>query len=133
VKFRRPPIGRVRHADRNYVRFRLGPDLAIGVGARVKGSGEAANTTPIELLAVGQQSGDEISAYERLIADAMNGDPLLFARADGVETMWDLTDPLVCAATPAIEYERGTWGPAQAESVAADIGGWENPRVEGRA
>ena len=95
VKFRRPPIGRVRHADRNYIRFRLGPDLAIAIGARVKGSGETLSTTPVELLAVGQQRGDEISAYERLIADAMNGDPLLFARADGVETMWAVADPLV--------------------------------------
>ena len=95
VKFRRPPIGRVRHADRNYIRFRLGPDLAIAIGARVKGSGETLTTTPAELLAVGQQAGDEISAYERLIADAMTGDPLLFARADGVETMWAIADPLV--------------------------------------
>ena len=131
VKFRPPPIGRIRHADRNYVRFRLGPDLAIAIGARVKGPGETSTTKPIELLAVGQQSGDEISAYERLIADAMNGDPLLFARADGVETMWAVADPLVGAATPVVEYQPGTWGPPQADDLAVPIGGWLNPRGAG--
>ena len=129
VKFRRPPIGRVPRADRNYVRFRFGPDLAIAVGARIKGRGETLTTRPAELLAVGHEFGDEISAYERLIADAMAGDPLLFARADGVETMWAIADPLVSAATPVVEYEAGTWGPAQADHLAADIGGWENPSV----
>ena len=128
VKFRRPPIARVPRADRNYIRFRLGPDLAIAIGARVKGLGETFSTTAAELLAVGQQRGDEISAYERLIADAMTGDPLLFARADGVETMWAIADPLVSAATSVHEYQPGTWGPAQADDMAADIGGWENPR-----
>jgi glucose-6-phosphate 1-dehydrogenase len=129
VKFRRPPIARVRHADRNYIRFRFGPDLAIAIGARVKAAGETFSTTSAELLAVGRQSGDEISAYERLIADAMTGDPLLFARADGVETMWAIADPLVSAATPVHEYQPGTWGPPQANGMAADIGGWENPRA----
>ena len=68
-----------------------------------------------------------MSAYERLIADAMEGDPLLFARADAVETMWAIADPLVAAATPVFEYEPGTWGPAEADRLAADIGGWQDP------
>ena len=40
VKFRRPPIFRTPHADRNYLRFRLGPDLSIALGARVKSPGK---------------------------------------------------------------------------------------------
>ena len=128
VKFRRPPIGRVRHADRNYVRFRLGPDLSIAIGARVKSPGEGLTTKSVELSAVRNQMGDEVSAYERLIADAMDGDPLLFARADAVEAMWAIVDPLVAAATPVIEYEPGTWGPVEQDGLAADSGGWENPR-----
>ena len=130
VKFRRPPIGRVRHADRNYVRFRLGPDLSISIGARVKDPDHDGKTTPVELSAVRQQHGDEVGAYERLIADGMHGDPLLFARADAVETMWQIADPLIAAGTPAIEDEPGTWGPAEADSLAADAGGWERPAVD---
>jgi glucose-6-phosphate 1-dehydrogenase len=128
VKFRRPPIGRVGHADRNYVRFRLGPDLSIAIGARVKSPGKSRTTTSVDLQAVRQQTGDEVSAYERLIADALDGDPLLFARADAVEAMWVIADPLVAAATPVLEYEPGTWGPAEADGLAADIGGWDDPR-----
>ncbi len=126
VKFRRPPIGLVRHADRNYVRFRLGPDLSISIGARVKS--ETMTTKMVELSAVSHQQGDEVTAYERLIADAMNGDPLLFARADAVEAMWVIADPLVTAGTPVFEYEPGSWGPAEADRLTADLGGWDNPR-----
>jgi glucose-6-phosphate 1-dehydrogenase len=132
VKFRRPPIGRVRHADRNYVRFRLGPDLSIAIGARVKDPDQDGKTKSVELSAVRQEHGDEVGAYERLIADGMNGDPLLFARADAVEAMWQIADPLIAAGTPAIEYEPGTWGPAEADTLAADIGGWERPADEPR-
>ena len=125
VKFRRPPIFRMPHADRNYLRFRLGPDLSIAIGARVKSAGKGL-TKPVELSAVRQQTGDEVSAYERLIGDALQGDPLLFTRADAVESLWAIADPLVAAGTPVVEYEPGSWGPAEANRLAADIGGWEN-------
>ena len=107
------------------MRFRLGPDLSITIGARVKSAGKGL-TKPVELSAVRQQTGDEVSAYERLIGDALQGDPLLFARADAVESLWAIVDPLVAASTPVVEYEPGSWGPAEANRLAADIGGWEN-------
>ena len=50
--------------------------------------------------AVRQQTGDEVSAYERLIGDALQGDPLLFTRADAVESLWAIADPLVAAGRP---------------------------------
>jgi glucose-6-phosphate 1-dehydrogenase len=127
VKFRRPPIGRVRHADRNYVRFRLGPDLSIAIGARVK-SRDVSATKPVELVAVRDEMGDEVGAYERLISDALDCDPLLFSRADAVEALWNIADPLIAADSPLVAYEPGTWGPVEADRLAADHGGWENPR-----
>ena len=127
VKFRRPPLYRTRPAERNYLKFRLGPDLAISIGARIKSPSSDMTTIHAELTAVHHQQGDEVSAYERLISDAMEGDPLLFARADAVETMWTIADPLVAAATPVFEYEPGSWGPSEADRLAADIGGWQDP------
>jgi len=81
-----------------------------------------------DLAAVRQDADDEISAYERLISDAMYGDPLLFARADAVEAAWAIADPFVKANSAVFEYEPGTWGPPEADKLAAGVGGWENPR-----
>jgi glucose-6-phosphate 1-dehydrogenase len=127
VKFRRPPMSQKAALDQNYVRLRLGPDLSIAVGVNVKLTGKMA-TGMSDLAAVRQDADDEISAYERLISDAMYGDPLLFARADAVEAAWAIADPFVKANSAVIEYEPGTWGPPEADELAAGLGGWENPQ-----
>jgi glucose-6-phosphate 1-dehydrogenase len=57
----------------------------------------------------------------------MNGDAVLFVREDAVEAAWAIVDPILGNVTPLHEYEQGTWGPAEAESMAADVGGWHNP------
>ena len=75
-----------------------------------------------------QPTGDEMEPYERLLGDAMEGDAILFAREDAVEAAWRVVDPILGNATPVYEYEPGTWGPAEADRLAADIGGWHDPR-----
>jgi glucose-6-phosphate 1-dehydrogenase len=109
----------------NYVRFRLGPDVAIGIGAVIKRPGERLSGQPVELSVVRQDAAADMSAYERLLGDAMHGDATLFARQDGVEAAWTIVDPLIARAdlTP-IEYEPGSWGPAQADRLVEEIGGW---------
>lgn len=57
-------------------------------------------------------------AYQRLLLDAMLGDPGLFARSDEVEQSWRIIDPIIAAwkspAAPALNvYEPGLWGPTQ--------------------
>ena len=112
----------------NYVRFRLGPDVAIGIGARVKTPGDGLKGGPVELSVMHRESADEMEPYERLLGDAMKGDATLFARQDVVEAAWTIVDRLIAmpAAAP-IEYERGTWGPAEADRLVTDIGGWNTP------
>jgi glucose-6-phosphate 1-dehydrogenase len=61
---------------------------------------------------------DEMSPYERLLADAMRGDAQLFARQDGVEASWRFIDDLLATAPPVEPYERGSWGPVAAEALA---------------
>lgn len=69
-------------------------------------------------------------AYERLLLDALQGDASLFARADEIELAWGIIDPIVAAweqpdARPLVTYERGTWGPAEADELLAREGqGW---------
>jgi glucose-6-phosphate 1-dehydrogenase len=55
--------------------------------------------------------GDVLEAYERLILDAMRGDPTLFTTADGIERLWEVSTPLLEAHPPVRFYEPGCWGP----------------------
>jgi len=62
------------------------------------------------------------SAYERLLSEAIAGDPSLFTRSDGIETAWSLIDPLIRAledqSTEELAvYDPGTWGPVEAEGL----------------
>jgi glucose-6-phosphate 1-dehydrogenase len=68
-----------------------------------------------------------MDAYERLLGDAMDGDPGLFARQDAVEASWAIVDPVLHVQTPLFEYEPGTWGPAEADRLVTDAGGWHCP------
>jgi glucose-6-phosphate 1-dehydrogenase len=113
---------------RNYLRFRLGPDVAIALGARAKVPGERMSGDPIELLAVHQRS-EEMDAYERLIGDAIAGDPTLFARQDEVEAAWHIVDPILSLDTPIHRYADASWGPAAAASLTESIGGWHVPHA----
>ena len=113
----------------NYVRFRLGPDVAIAVGVRSKVPGEVMIGREVELLATQGVSGEEeMDAYERLLGDAMKGDATLFAREDVVEAEWRIVAPILASTSPPHEYEAGTWGPAEADRLIDRAGGWHQPQ-----
>ena len=126
VKLRTPPLSHLCPDETNYVRFRLSPDVTIAIGARVKHPGEGMDTERTELRVVHEAEG-EMDAYERLLGDAMAGDPTLFAREDVVEGAWAVVQPILGSVTPVYDYEPGSWGPLEAEALAADIGGWHRP------
>ena len=114
----------------NYVRFRLSPQVVIAVGARAKKPGERMEGEPVELSVYeGPAEGGEgrLDAYERLLGDAMTGDPTLFARQDVVEAAWAIVDPVIHGPSPLHEYEPGTWGPKEAEKLVEAVGGWNYP------
>jgi glucose-6-phosphate 1-dehydrogenase len=122
VELKRPPrdiFG--EHAEcPNYVRFRLGPEIAIAVGMRVMRPG-AVNGAPRgeerELVAR-EDPARETLAYERLLDEAMRGDPTLFARQDEIEAQWRVVDPVLGDVTPVYEYAPGTWGPTQVDKLS---------------
>jgi glucose-6-phosphate 1-dehydrogenase len=123
----KPPLSKLCADGRNHVRFRLSPDVTIAIGARVKRPGDTMETEPTELSLVDRADAQAMDAYERLLGDAMEGDQTLFAREDAVEAAWAIVQPILGSATPPYEYEPGSWGPAQAESLATEIGGWHDP------
>jgi glucose-6-phosphate 1-dehydrogenase len=61
---------------------------------------------------------DPPEAYERLLLDAMLGDPTLFIRTDEVEQAWRLLAPVQQAFAEGYPhlafYESGSWGPLEA-------------------
>jgi glucose-6-phosphate 1-dehydrogenase len=117
----------------NYVSFRLSPNVAIAIGARVKTPGEGMTGRPVELSLTEQpaQGRDgRMEDYERLLGDAMAGDATLFARQDVVEAAWAIVDPVINAPGRPYEYEAGSWGPAQADRLVAAVGGWNTPPAE---
>jgi glucose-6-phosphate 1-dehydrogenase len=83
---------------------------------------------PAELSAVKTTHGDEVEAYERLLGDAIHGDAILFVREDAVEAAWSIVEPILGNVTPVYEYEPGHWGPTEANHLAADVGGWNDPK-----
>ncbi|MHB1084560.1 MAG: glucose-6-phosphate dehydrogenase [Thiobacillus sp.] len=110
----------------NYLRMRLSPTVSIALGARTKNAGDRMVGRPVELY-VCNNHPDEMSAYERLLGDALDGEAMLFARQDAVEAAWSVVEPVLSHRDPAYAYEPGTWGPPEADLLLAG-GRWHNPR-----
>ncbi len=133
VNFKRPPRETFAEKTRglpNRLRWRLSPEVVIAFGMRLKLPGERMEGEDVELIAR-HQSADEMTPYERLLGDALRGDQSLFAREDSIEAQWKIVDPVLGDVTPVYEYEQNTWGPAEADSIIEDPGGWWNPKSAG--
>lgn len=127
VMLKPPALSTLCPGQANYVRFRLSPDVTIAIGARVKRLGEQLIGDPTELKVVNHPHGDEMSAYERLLGDAIVGDGTLFASQESVEAAWAVVQPVLGLATPVHEYQCGAWGPPEAEKLTANICEWHCP------
>jgi glucose-6-phosphate 1-dehydrogenase len=115
--------------DNNYLRFRLSPHVVIAIGAMAKSPGEGFEGRPVELYLCNDAPGAR-SAYERLLGDALEGESLLFAREDGVESAWRVVDRVLTDHGPAYPYAPDTWGPVEANELVNDPHGWHNPEPE---
>jgi glucose-6-phosphate 1-dehydrogenase len=113
----------------NYFRFRLSPEVVISLGARVKQPGEAMRGDPVELIARHEARSDRLP-YERLLNDAIHGDPSLFTRDDSVEAAWQVVEPVLGNTEPVSEYVPGTWGPTAAARIVSGDEGWHDPKRE---
>jgi glucose-6-phosphate 1-dehydrogenase len=131
-----PPPQKVFRDDRpgrpDFLRFRLGPDVSIGLGARAKLPGEAMIGEDIELNFI-HRPKSELDAYERLLGDALAGDTRLFAREDAAEAQWRIVEPILAANSEPHPYEPGSWGPNEAAAIAQPFGGWHDPSSADRS
>jgi glucose-6-phosphate 1-dehydrogenase len=133
VRLRRPPQRvfsgfEFSEGSPNHFRFRLGPEVEIALAAQVRANGDVPPGVgdTVELFACRDRRG-MIDAYDRLLGDAMAGDPLLFARQDEVENAWRIVEPALKSPPAPLPYQPGTWGPASAAELAAPFGGWHSP------
>ena len=112
----------------NYLRFRISPDSAIALAARVKRGGKEFVGDQRELYLVEEQS-DGLTPYELLLGDAMVGDGALFTREDAVEAAWAVVEPVLTNHHKVRPYLRGSWGPKEADAIITANGGWHNPEL----
>jgi len=112
----------------NYLRFRLSPNSAVALAARVKLAGQEFVGEQRELYLSDEQPGEE-APYERLLGDAMRGDGALFTREDAVEAAWAVVNRVLKTHRRVRPYKRGTWGPKDADALIAADGGWHNPNA----
>jgi glucose-6-phosphate 1-dehydrogenase len=130
VRLRRPPtMFEGYDLSANYCRMRISPDITIALGANAIKPGTETTSITAEMLASRHPGAGEMDAYERVLGDAMAGDPTLFAREDNVEEAWRIVDPVIKPGTPVYEYEPGTWGPKEVGESVTPPGGWQDPVV----
>jgi glucose-6-phosphate 1-dehydrogenase len=108
------------------LRFRIGPDAAIALGVNVKKLGEKMVGESTELVSK-RDSSSAMKPYERLLGDAIDGDATLFAQQRAAEESWRVVDPILGKATPVFQYDKGSFGPKEADKIAP-AGGWLNPQ-----
>jgi glucose-6-phosphate 1-dehydrogenase len=76
------------------------------------------------------RAGELLEAYERLIYDAMSNDHTLFTTAEGIESLWEKSIPLLEDPPPLRPYRAGSWGPnAMHQLIAPDA--WRLPFERG--
>jgi glucose-6-phosphate 1-dehydrogenase len=129
VRLKRPPVALFGSFDAsaNEFCFRLSPDVFISLSALAKRPGDEMVGDHVQLVERYQPSHD-MAPYQRLLGDALRGDRILFGNQQGVEAAWLVVDAVLGEKTPPASYAQGTWGPAEADRLVGDLGGWIVPR-----
>jgi glucose-6-phosphate 1-dehydrogenase len=118
----------------NTLVLRIQPDegIALRFGAKVPGQTFRVRSVSMDFIYGAAFLEETPEAYERLLLDALLGDPTLFIRTDEVEQAWLIVDPIMRAweygEAHLAKYEAGTWGPAEADELMRRDGReWRNP------
>ena len=116
--------------EQNVLAIRIQPDEGVSLRMQAKVPGTSFRIESVKMdfhygTSFGKASPE---AYERLLLDAMAGDPTLFARRDEVEQAWAFIDPIEEAwaekeSAPKLStYPAGSWGPAEADELMSRDG-----------
>jgi len=117
----------------NKLIIRIQPDEGILVkfGVKVPGQGFKVERANLDFYYSSLVDTYVMTAYERLLLDAMQGDATLYARADEVEAAWEFVDPILefwkNSDSKVYGYSAGVWGPKNADELIDGLGMWRNP------
>ncbi|OOF45200.1 glucose-6-phosphate dehydrogenase [Rodentibacter trehalosifermentans] len=122
-----------QNAPENKLIIRIQPDEGISMrfGLKKPGAGFEAKEVSMDFRYADLAGAQVLTAYERLLLDAMKGDATLFARTDAVHAAWQFVQPILdykANGGRIHEYEAGTWGPVAADKLIARQGRvWRKP------
>jgi glucose-6-phosphate 1-dehydrogenase len=135
VRFRRPPDIMFNSINNqsctpNTLTICIQPDEGIRLNFQAKQPDSNRDTHDVVMeFSYRKSFGEQLipEAYERLILDALNGDPALFTRSDEIEALWEIVDPILKGwqtyeAPPLVTYPRRSWGPAEADLLLGKDG-----------
>jgi glucose-6-phosphate 1-dehydrogenase len=129
VSFREPPVRLwdssgldVDERRPNHLVIRIQPNEGIELTFNAKVPGPEITHRPVNMrFRYGESFMTEpAEAYERLLYDAMDGDPMLFLRQDSVLRSWEILQPLLDDPPPVHPYPAGSWGPIEADTLIGD-------------
>ena len=113
--------------EANQLVLRIGPKPGARMRMQAKDA-DGPGLRPVQLdMEFAAFGGEGPTPYEMLLDAAMRGNSSSFARQDAVEETWRVVQPLLDSAPPVEVYEPGTWGPASADELTRDYGGWRDP------
>ena len=111
----------------NTIRFRLGSGDGVTMTVQAKKPGQHLESQAVDLrVDFASALGERQEPYERLLDDALDGNPRRFIREDTVEQAWRIVQPALDQPGPVHPYAPGSWGPAEADAVLAGDH-WHDP------
>lgn len=130
VAFKRPPhigVGTGGEPNRNNIVVRIDPEPGARMRYITKAAGvDSFQNADFEVL-FEKEPGTEPEPYERLLDDAINGRTDLFTKIDSIEETWRIVQPLLDDPPEVVPYEKGSWGPAEAERLVKGVCQWDEP------
>jgi glucose-6-phosphate 1-dehydrogenase len=130
--FKQPPrvhFVSAEHRDpqRNQIVFRIDPHTGIRmILAAQRADQPGAGRIEFD-MEFAREGGEGATPYEVLLHAALVGDSTHFTRQDNVEETWRIVQPLLDSPSPAHPYDKGSWGPSEADQLVARYGGWQGP------
>jgi glucose-6-phosphate 1-dehydrogenase len=130
VIFKRPPplgIGNGPRPGQNAMTVRIDPHPGARLRFLAKKAGEESfEPADLEVL-FEKEPGEEPEPYERLLGDALAGNPQLFTREESIEETWRIVQPLIDRPGRIHPYARKSWGPQEAQRLTRGICQWYEP------
>jgi glucose-6-phosphate 1-dehydrogenase len=120
-----PILPKLARADLNQIVLRIDPDPGLRLQLSALGS-DSARAVHLD-TSFTRELGEPAEPYERLLHAALTGDHQLFARQDSVEETWRIVQPLLDDPPPVRRYQRGTWGPPEADALVRGFPRWQQP------